>query len=213
MPDPEATRDRGTKLFKNMTPETGPSRNQDCVSALLGDGEPQIEVYAWGIARGEAVEDEAAGIMSPTPNGILGIGDVSALPSDPEDKDKKYQATPARVQGLRGQRITQVICGDFHSLALSDQGEVFAWGSARYGTLGIGDFSRLPSDPSDELDKYQATATQVQGLDGHRITQVACGEFHTVVLSEEGIVFAWGSAQHGRLPYYHLFPPSPPHPH
>ena len=39
-------------------------------------------------------------------------------------------------------------------MALTSAGDVFAWGSARYGKLGIGDFSALPADPEDENSKY-----------------------------------------------------------
>jgi hypothetical protein len=32
----------------------------------------------------------------------------------------------------------QVACGNFHNLALVRGGDVFAWGCARYGLLGVG---------------------------------------------------------------------------
>eukprot|EP00965_Chrysotila_dentata_P207836 6184357-Pleurochrysis_carterae.AAC.1 len=44
----------------------------------------------------------------------------------------------------------QVACAAYHSLALSADGEVWAWGSARYGLLGLDDVDALPADPDDE---------------------------------------------------------------
>lgn len=36
--------------------------------------------------------------------------------------------------------IRKVACGRLHSCALSNEGDVYSWGSSRYGQLGHGDF-------------------------------------------------------------------------
>ena len=36
-------------------------------------------------------------------------------------------------------------------------------------------------------------------LHEHRIRDVTCGMAHTLVLSDEGVVFAWGAASDGQL--------------
>ena len=43
------------------------------------------------------------------------------------------------------------------------------------------------------------TTEQVEGLDAHVITDVACGSHHTLVKNEWGEVFAWGSNSKGQL--------------
>jgi alpha-tubulin suppressor-like RCC1 family protein len=34
--------------------------------------------------------------------------------------------------------IVDVVCGFYHCLAISNKGEIFAWGENRYGQLGNG---------------------------------------------------------------------------
>lgn len=42
---------------------------------------------------------------------------------------------PTLVEGIRG--IQKVSCGGAHALAVSYEGEVFSWGQAAYGALGV----------------------------------------------------------------------------
>ena len=39
---------------------------------------------------------------------------------------------PAPVQGLAYKKIIYVDCGDFHSVALTDKGELYSWGGGIY---------------------------------------------------------------------------------
>ncbi len=43
-----------------------------------------------------------------------------------------------------GKRIKQVAAGHQHSLALADDGQVFAWGHGGYGALGLGPGEFVP---------------------------------------------------------------------
>ena len=42
------------------------------------------------------------------------------------------------ISSLKDQHITQIASGSSHSLALDDQGHVYAWGNAGYAKLGLG---------------------------------------------------------------------------
>lgn len=42
-----------------------------------------------------------------------------------------------QVGALDAQNIVAVSCGDAHTLALNDKGQVFAWGYAANGQLGL----------------------------------------------------------------------------
>ena len=133
--------------------------------ALAADG----SAFAWGGAQ----------------FGVLGIGDVSALPSDPADEHDHYQAEPVAVKGLQGVQIQQVAYGILYSLGLAADGSVFVWGSAWFGRLGIGDVSALLSDPADEDERYQPKPVAVKGLQGVQIQQVACGIYHSMALAAD----------------------------
>ncbi len=45
---------------------------------------------------------------------------------------------PRAVDALHGQRIIQVACGRVHTLALTDTGMVYAWGTGAEGALAQG---------------------------------------------------------------------------
>jgi len=119
------------------------------------------QVYAWG--RNDAGQ---------LGNGRFGIG---------EKTDK-----PARVEGLTG--IIAVAAGWDHSLALSKDGKVYAWGSQSHGQLGDG--VRQTGVP---VAKPQA----VPGLEG--VTMIAAGGQHSLALGKDGKVYAWGSNWNGQL--------------
>ena len=94
-----------------------------------------------------------------------------------------YITTAVQVNGLSG--ITAIARGYSHSLALKNDGTVWAWGSNVYGQLGDGTV----------VDK--ATAVQVSGLSG--ITAIAGGYLHSLALKNDGTVWAWGSNVYGQL--------------
>ena len=47
---------------------------------------------------------------------------------------------------IQGFTITQLACGDSHSMALTKEGYVFAWGEASFGQLGLDDIRELPKN-------------------------------------------------------------------
>ena len=68
------------------------------------------EVYGWGYNG----------------NGQLGLG------------NNINQLNPQRVTGLQGVVVTSVVCGYAHTLAVTDEGSLYAWGANSYGQLGTG---------------------------------------------------------------------------
>ena len=50
-----------------------------------------------------------------------------------------YLTTPKRIKSaLEGLVVKQVACGDAHSLALTQGGQVYGWGYTHSGQLGMG---------------------------------------------------------------------------
>jgi hypothetical protein len=83
--------------------------------------------------------------------------------------------------------MKQVACGTHHTLALSENSEVFAWGAGEYGKLGIGD------------EEKHTSPVLVEELQGKGVRAVACGGFHSVALSDTGSVYCWGGGDKGQL--------------
>ncbi|XP_041055229.1 E3 ubiquitin-protein ligase HERC2 isoform X4 [Carcharodon carcharias] len=75
---------------------------------------------------------------------------------------------PQVVEGLRGKKIIHVAVGALHCLAVSDTGQVYAWGDNDHGQQGNG------------TTTVNRKPTLVQGLEGQKITRVACGSSHSV---------------------------------
>ncbi|XP_041862098.1 E3 ubiquitin-protein ligase HERC2 isoform X2 [Melanotaenia boesemani] len=75
---------------------------------------------------------------------------------------------PQMVEGLRGKKIVHVAVGALHCLAVTDTGQVYAWGDNDHGQQGNG------------TTTVNRKPTLVQGLEGQKITRVACGSSHSV---------------------------------
>ena len=73
----------------------------------------------------------------------------------------------------------QIVGGGFHTAALTNDGKVFTWGNNRWGQLGHGDY------------KQRHIPTKVESLDGLFIAKIACGEWHTVVITDKGDTYTW----------------------
>ncbi|KAM2858873.1 hypothetical protein COP2_024360 [Malus domestica] len=87
-------------------------------------------------------------------------------------------------------KITQVSCGEYHSAAISEKGEVYTWGLGNMGQLG---HSSLQSGEKELLPR------RVVALDGIVIKDVACGGVHTCAVTQKGALYAWGGGRAGQL--------------
>jgi alpha-tubulin suppressor-like RCC1 family protein len=85
---------------------------------------------------------------------------------------------PKRICIPDDTNIIFVDAGAHHSVALAEDGGVFAWGQNTTGELGLGD------------NNNRATPCRV--LLPKKITRVACGACHTIALTEDGEVYVWG---------------------
>jgi len=129
-------------------------------------------VYAWGCSR----------------DGRLGLG------AHVGDSDV---ITPRRLPCFgahRQPRIAAMAASSKHSVALTADGcAVFTWGSNAHGQLGYGVSERSSSDSSSSpsLRACGAQPRQVE-LRGRRCVAVAAAKQHTLALTQEGEVWAWG---------------------
>jgi alpha-tubulin suppressor-like RCC1 family protein len=63
-----------------------------------------------------------------------GVGSMGQLGPPPVEK----QAVPRRIKGLDGVRIERVATGLAHTMALSQQYQVYSFGAGTHGVLGLG---------------------------------------------------------------------------
>jgi alpha-tubulin suppressor-like RCC1 family protein len=100
------------------------------------------------------------------------------------DGTSDNQKIPVQVFKLRD--VTAVAAGSVHSLALKSDGTVWAWGDNTRGQLGN------PTSVNGSL-----TPVQVVNLSG--VTCIAAGGTHSLALTSDGKVLAWGENQYGQL--------------
>ncbi|XP_046737047.1 ultraviolet-B receptor UVR8-like isoform X2 [Diprion similis] len=117
---------------------------------------------------------------------VAGYGNKCQLGLIGESK-KPVKATDTftQVPGLTG--IKSVACGQHHTIALSKNGDLYAWGDNKHGQLGF--------DPKiyPRLETPLKLENINIGLDGKIFT----GWTHTAVLYEDGSVMCWGWNEHG----------------
>jgi len=96
--------------------------------------------------------------------------------------------TPTRLPStLGGERAVSVSAGDFHTLALTADGNVWSWGQGTYGRLGHGD------------EQNQLLPKKTEALAGERVVAVSAGHCHSLAITADGAVWSWASGAYGQL--------------
>uniref|UniRef100_A0A8C2JWL5 X-linked retinitis pigmentosa GTPase regulator n=2 Tax=Cyprinidae TaxID=7953 RepID=A0A8C2JWL5_CYPCA len=93
---------------------------------------------------------------------------------------------PQQVTGI-SDKVVQVSCGGGHTVALTEH-EVYSFGLGQFGQLGHGTFifeSRLPR--------------VVEHFRRGRVKRVECGENHTALITDSGLLYTFGDGRHGKL--------------
>ncbi|CAI2296996.1 unnamed protein product [Caenorhabditis sp. 36 PRJEB53466] len=125
---------------------------------------------------------------------LLGCGQTSEgqlgvmLPSEPP-----IIRVPDAIIGApndsNGTAVKSVACGENHTIFLTNDGKMWSVGRNADGQLGRG---KRDDKPSSSI--YPVSLTS-----GCAIVQIDAGRAHSVALSDDGRVFAWGSNEHGQL--------------
>uniref|UniRef100_A0A8D2ZY28 HECT and RLD domain containing E3 ubiquitin protein ligase 3 n=1 Tax=Scophthalmus maximus TaxID=52904 RepID=A0A8D2ZY28_SCOMX len=152
----------------------------------------QGQVFAWGAGEG----------------GQLGLGTAEVA-----------VRIPRLVKRLCDHRISQVMCGNQHCIALSRDGQLFTWGQNTSGQLGLGkgETSKLFPHPLKSLadhsfalslsgavfgwgknragqlglnDKQdRAVPCHIKFLRSQKVVYISCGDEHTAALTKDGGLF------------------------
>lgn len=108
------------------------------------------------------------------PGGRLGTGDEST----------RFDFVSIQSGGLSKKKIITVALGQDHSIAISEQGEVFTWGSNKYGQLGY----NLPCISNKREAPVQTVPRQIfNPFKREVILGAAASSIHSVVFSSSGL--------------------------
>mmetsp|Transcript_216 Transcript_216/g.378 ORF Transcript_216/g.378 Transcript_216/m.378 type:complete len:805 (+) Transcript_216:165-2579(+) len=104
--------------------------------------------------------------------------------SSKDDSYKPVELTSFKKEGII---IKDVICGDYHSIFLSENGKLWSCGKNSQGQLGLEDTApRTVPHP-------------ITFFDDMNITHVSCGENHSIVVVDNREVYGFGTNARGQL--------------
>ncbi|KAF7988653.1 hypothetical protein HCN44_001226 [Aphidius gifuensis] len=139
----------------------------------------QIEVELLSVSCGRchtlAITNNGIYAWGGSQYGQLGLGRLLQTPN------------PELIVSLADEIIVDAVAGQYHSVALTMDGRVFTWGWAVHGQLGHG----------NTIQKN--IPTPINYLFGIVIKTIAAGHAHTLCLTVDGILYAFGCNIFGQL--------------
>jgi alpha-tubulin suppressor-like RCC1 family protein len=113
------------------------------------------------------------------------------------------------LEGSRPVRMSMVASGCHHNVALTSGGQVFTWGRAKFGSLGVTESSVVCSIygeseifTEDRFVPIQVARSSVETgecFGGAQPLMIAAGGSHTVVVMKESSPWVWGKGRSGQL--------------
>ena len=102
------------------------------------------------------------------------------------DGTTETSLVPIQVKTIRD--AVQVAAGTDCSLALTGESKLYSWGYGEYGQLGVR--GGMISQNSPKL---------VSTMSGAQPTQINCGVYHCMYLTEAGVLYTWGRNKNYQL--------------
>ncbi|XP_034433089.1 serine/threonine-protein kinase Nek9 isoform X1 [Hippoglossus hippoglossus] len=103
--------------------------------------------------------------------------------------DQASYRQPKRVEKLQGNAIRQVACGADFTACVTDEDQLYMFGSDYYGCIGV----------EGEMGIEVLEPVLLEFFEERPVRQVSCGDNHVVVLTQSGEVYSWGCGEYGRL--------------
>jgi alpha-tubulin suppressor-like RCC1 family protein len=137
---------------------------------------PPLAAVACGYAHCVALtEDQQLFVWGANDGGQLGLG------------TNRNESLPKVLPFPSEERVVKIACSSRSSFALTESGALYAWGGNSDGELGLReDFSVL-------------TPTRVAPPSTSPIVDIACGHYHTLLITEDGSLYACGVNGSGEL--------------
>ncbi|XP_014229715.1 RCC1 and BTB domain-containing protein 1-like isoform X2 [Trichogramma pretiosum] len=145
------------------------------IDILCGKG---VQTFAYGSGPHVLALTKKGEIYSWGHNGYCELGNGSS----------NQGLTPTLCLNLNDKIVTSIACGSHHSVAITDEGEVYSWGQNNCGQVSSG------------ISSNQAAPRKVNSaLSGKVVVSVACGQTSTIAVTDIGEVYGWGYNGVGQL--------------
>jgi alpha-tubulin suppressor-like RCC1 family protein len=191
--------------------ESVPSKDNPSDAAR---SDPQVVVLKTSIGRPVDVAIRAASseIVVVDASGYVSVvaraGDGNGV-TDKEKVSLKFEPGQILAGALQRAHVVKVRCGSQHCIAVDKSGAVYAWGDNSFRQLGLGgspssDVVRPGSEYANAklADQYPTLydkPVRVPVPGGARIVDAACGDRHTVLLADNGVIYAAGDGRWAQL--------------
>jgi len=106
--------------------------------------------------------------------------------------DTKDRLVPSLLVGkaLGGAAAVLVAAGEYHTVAVTIEGELWVWGHGAWGQLGL----------DDKATRLAPTLVEAgTAFGGLQVLTVTCGCFHTLAVTKEGTLWTFGKGENGVL--------------
>ena len=157
----------------------------------LGTGRTATSIGAGLYHTGAILDNGTVKAWGYNAHGQLGQGNNSNI----GDGSGEMGDNLAAIDLGTGRTATAIAAGNFHIVALLDNGTVKAWGYNTRGSLGQGNLSHIGDDAGEMGDNLPAIDLGT----GRTATAIAAGAYHTIVILDNGTVKVWGYNIYGQL--------------
>ena len=100
--------------------------------------------------------------------------------------DTTYTHIPQKLTNIPP--ITQISCGSYFNVCLSNEGDLYSFGQNKYGQLGLGSVQQIFYSPQ-----------KIKSLSDIDIDFIECGNYFTYCKTLSGKVYVWGINFYGEL--------------
>jgi len=101
--------------------------------------------------------------------------------------------TPARETGSSTHRFVAASLGGWHAVAVTEEGQAFAWGGNEYGQAGVHSKYVDERHAGVHVSEHVSVPAQVAFSHAKKITSVSCGGMNSFAIDESGDVYEWGA--------------------
>lgn len=99
------------------------------------------------------------------------------------------EVSPCYVSSLGGLAVAAVAAGLWHTVCITESGDVYSFGGNQFGQLGTG---------GDQAEMFPRLV-EAPVLENQHAVSVSCGARHSAICTDTGNVFCWGWNKYGQL--------------
>ncbi len=101
---------------------------------------------------------------------------------------------------MNGISIELVSCGEDFTCCVSEDRDLYVFGSNYYGCLGLGlDKEKNDETKNQTINRFTPTLVPFFKEKNLKISKLSTGDVHVIVLTTNNRVFTWGCGEFGRL--------------